>query len=104
VRRGIVDAVGVGVNEQEVWLELMPRFDLDCILLAGRYTLLEQYDSIDVMAEAQRRGVRIIAADGRDKLKGLRPMIQDIADASWVARPSLDGAVPRFRQSVCGGP
>jgi D-threo-aldose 1-dehydrogenase len=59
---GIVDAVGVGVNEQEVCLELMPRFDLDCILLAGRYTLLEQYDSIDVMAEAQRRGVRIIAA------------------------------------------
>jgi len=59
---GAVGAIGIGVNEQAVCLELMPRFDLDCIMLAGRYTLLEQRDSIDVMAEAERRAVKIIAA------------------------------------------
>ena len=59
---GLVRAIGIGVNEQEVCMEILPRFDLDCILLAGRYTLLEQQASREVMAEAQRRGVKIIAA------------------------------------------
>jgi D-threo-aldose 1-dehydrogenase len=59
---GSVGAVGIGVNEQAVCLEVMPRFDLDCIMLAGRYTLLEQYDSIAVMAQAQERAVKVIVA------------------------------------------
>lgn len=62
---GACGAIGIGVNELEVCLEIMPRFDLDCILLAGRYTLLEQNaDSGSlcggVLAEALRRGVGIL--------------------------------------------
>lgn len=59
---GAVDAIGIGVNEVEVCLELMPRFDLDCIMLAGRYTLFEQVAALDLLAEAQRRGLRVIVA------------------------------------------
>jgi D-threo-aldose 1-dehydrogenase len=59
---GVIGAIGLGVNEQSVCLEIMPRFDLDCILLAGRYTLLEQHASAEVMAEGLRRGVKVIAA------------------------------------------
>lgn len=59
---GAVGAIGIGVNEQAVCLDLMPRFDLDCIMLAGRYTLLEQHGSLDVLAEAERRAVKIIVA------------------------------------------
>jgi len=59
---GIVDAIGIGVNEQAVCLEIMPHFKLDCIMLAGRYTLLEQRESSELMSEAQRRGVKIIVA------------------------------------------
>ena len=57
---GACRAIGIGVNEQAVCLEIMPRFDLDCILLAGRYTLLEQAGSAAVLAEAARRGVGIL--------------------------------------------
>ena len=39
---GTVKAIGIGVNEWEVCIELLERCELDCILLAGRYTLLEQ--------------------------------------------------------------
>ena len=39
---GKVCAIGLGVNEWEVCVELLERCELDCILLAGRYTLLEQ--------------------------------------------------------------
>jgi D-threo-aldose 1-dehydrogenase len=59
---GLVGAIGLGVNEQEVCLEILPRFPLDCIMLAGRYTLLEQQDSRELMDEAQRRGVKILVA------------------------------------------
>jgi D-threo-aldose 1-dehydrogenase len=39
---GSVRAIGLGVNEWEVCVDLLEHCDLDCILLAGRYTLLEQ--------------------------------------------------------------
>lgn len=59
---GRVGAIGVGVNEVEVCMELMPRFDLDCIMLAGRYTLFEQASALSMLGEARRRGVRVIVA------------------------------------------
>lgn len=37
-----VSAIGVGVNEIGICLDLMGRAELDVLLLAGRYTLLEQ--------------------------------------------------------------
>lgn len=58
--QGACRAIGIGVNETAVCLELMPRFPLDCILLAGRYTLLEQSSLSTVMAEALRRDVGIL--------------------------------------------
>jgi len=60
--QGAVDAIGIGVNEIEVCMELMPRFDLDCIMLAGRYTLFEQAAALPMLDEAHRRGVKVIVA------------------------------------------
>jgi len=37
-----VGAIGLGVNECAVCVEALERVELDCLLLAGRYTLLEQ--------------------------------------------------------------
>ncbi len=39
---GVVGAIGLGVNEWEVCLRVMDEIELDCFLLAGRFTLLEQ--------------------------------------------------------------
>jgi len=60
--QGVVGAIGLGVNEVEVCLEVLSRFDLDCIMLAGRYTLFEQASALPLLDEAQRRGVRMIVA------------------------------------------
>jgi L-fuconolactonase len=38
------------------------------------------------------RRIATLVADGRGKLKGLRPMIQDIVDKNWVLRAELDRA------------
>lgn len=59
---GAVGAIGIGVNEQAVCLEVLGRFELDCVMLAGRYTLLEQENSTEIMAQALRRGVAILIA------------------------------------------
>lgn len=59
---GACRAIGLGVNEEAVCLEVMARFPLDCLLLAGRYTVLEQDGARRVLAEALRRGVAVYAA------------------------------------------
>jgi D-threo-aldose 1-dehydrogenase len=57
---GACRAIGIGVNEEAVCLEVMRDFELDCILLAGRYSLLDHGSLRGVMAEAARREVGLI--------------------------------------------
>jgi D-threo-aldose 1-dehydrogenase len=57
---GQVDAIGIGVNEVQVCLELLEETDLDVILLAGRYTLLEQKALDALFPECARRGTSIV--------------------------------------------
>ena len=42
---GVVRAIGLGVNEWQVCNRVMDEMDVDCFLLAGRFTLLEQEPS-----------------------------------------------------------
>lgn len=60
--QGVCSAIGLGVNEQDVCLQVMPEFPLDVIMLAGRYTLFEQRDSAQLMAQAAQRKVAVMAA------------------------------------------
>jgi D-threo-aldose 1-dehydrogenase len=57
---GTVRATGLGVNETEVCIELLERCELDCILLAGRYTLLEQGALDRLLPLCAQRGVSIL--------------------------------------------
>jgi len=62
-REGLIRWIGIGVNECEVCLELLARAPLDCILLAGRYTLLEQPAlTSGLLALCADRGTRLLAA------------------------------------------
>ncbi|SEJ28452.1 D-threo-aldose 1-dehydrogenase [Sphingobium sp. AP50] len=57
---GVVGAIGLGVNEIAVCEEVMARADIDLILLAGRYTLLEQAPLDRLLPLCMQKGVRII--------------------------------------------
>ncbi|MDZ7937510.1 MAG: aldo/keto reductase [Rhodoferax sp.] len=59
---GAVKAVGLGVNEWQVVMDSMQEFDLDCTMLAGRYTLLEQDCLAPFMEHCARRGNAIVVA------------------------------------------
>jgi D-threo-aldose 1-dehydrogenase len=57
---GAIKAIGLGVNEGAVILDAMAEFNLDCVLLAGRYTLLEQATLDDLLPACEQRGVSIL--------------------------------------------
>ncbi len=60
---GLIGAIGIGVNEWEVSAEVLQHANLDYILLAGRYTLLEQPAlSSGLLDLCTARGVRVLAA------------------------------------------
>lgn len=57
---GQITAFGLGVNEWEICVAAMDHADFDAILLAGRYTLLEQ-GALDVFLPAcERRDISVI--------------------------------------------
>jgi D-threo-aldose 1-dehydrogenase len=58
---GVVRAVGVGVNEIPALRDCLAEAELDCCLLANRFTLLSQPTTDEVFAECARRGVQLIA-------------------------------------------
>ena len=47
---------------------------------------------VDFQAAGAARRISALMADGHGKLKGFRPMIQDIPDPRWLSQPSLDEA------------
>lgn len=59
-RAGVVGAIGCGLNESAMCLRFARAGDFDCMLLAGRYTLLEQGALADLLPWCEQRGVSII--------------------------------------------
>jgi D-threo-aldose 1-dehydrogenase len=60
--QGIVRAIGAGMNSASALAWLAERCDLDCVLVAGRYTLLDQGAAGELFPLCQRRGVAVLAA------------------------------------------
>lgn len=60
--QGVVRAIGVGM----VWPEPLARFvreaDIDIVMIAGRTTLLDHRGETELLPEAARRGVGVVAA------------------------------------------
>jgi len=59
--QGVVRAIGAGMNTTAPLAWLIERCDLDCVLVAGRYTLLDQSAADVLFPLCQRRGVAVLA-------------------------------------------
>ena len=57
---GAISGFGMGVNEVEACLEVMDHARLDVILLAGRYTLLEQTSLARLFPRCEEAGTAIV--------------------------------------------
>jgi D-threo-aldose 1-dehydrogenase len=60
--QGVVRAVGAGMKQSEALAALIRAADVDVVMLAGRYTLLEQGAADDLLPLALERGVGIVIA------------------------------------------
>ena len=59
---GIIKAIGVGMNQCETPTRVIKETDIDMVLIAGRYSLLDQRALIELLPTALERNVDIIAA------------------------------------------
>ena len=58
--QGVVRAIGLGVNEWQVCSRVLDEMDVDCFLLAGRFTLLEQEPLAEFLPQCLQRQVSVI--------------------------------------------
>ena len=61
-RAGVIRAIGTGLNETAMTLRLAREADLDCVMLAGRYTLLEQGALDELLPLCERKGMSMLLA------------------------------------------
>ena len=99
-REGRVRAIGIGVNDCRTCLRALREADFDFLLLAGRLTLLDHEGFDEVLPEAQKRGVGVIAAAPFNSgvlAIGARP------DATFFYQPASAEILDRTRriEAVC---
>jgi D-threo-aldose 1-dehydrogenase len=58
---GVVRAIGVGMNQSELLTRFARETDVDCLLLAGRYTLLDTHALAELLPLCLERGIAVIA-------------------------------------------
>ena len=59
-RAKVVKAIGVGVNESAMCVRFADAGDIDAVLLAGRYSLLEQPALADFLPLAEQKGIGVM--------------------------------------------
>jgi len=59
--QGVVRAIGVGMNQCEMPVRFVRETDIDIVLLAGRYTLLDRSGSRELLPLCEERGVTVVA-------------------------------------------
>lgn len=59
---GHIGAFGIGINEADVASDFLHAVDLDCVMLAGRYTLLDQTAEETFLPLAKEKKVDVIIA------------------------------------------
>ncbi len=96
---GVIGAVGVGMNQAPLLEWFVRRADLDCVLVAGRYSLLDGSAASTLLPECQRRGVAVLAGGVFNSGVLARPGPGATYDYAPAPGPVLDRA--RRIAAVC---
>jgi len=59
---GVVSAIGVGMNQWRALARFVRETDVDCVLVAGRYTLLDRSAGDELLPLCEARGCAVLAA------------------------------------------
>ncbi len=99
--QGVVRAIGAGMNQSAMLAEFVRRCDIDLVLLAGRFTALEQGALDDLLPLAAERGVGVVA--GGVFNSGLLSVERPDDDARYDYAPAPREVLARARRlaAVC---
>jgi len=84
-REGVVAGIGVGVNEADMCVRFAKAGSFDTMLLAGRYSLLEQPALAEFLPLAQQQGIGV--------------MLGGVFNSGILATGAVDGAKYNYRDA-----
>ncbi|BCJ56936.1 aldo/keto reductase [Micromonospora endophytica] len=99
--QGVVGAIGAGMNQSAMLARFVQETDIDVVMCAGRYTLLEQGAADDLLPAAEGRGVGVVIAGVYNS--GLLSRDRPPADASYNYQQAPPELIERARRiaEVC---
>jgi D-threo-aldose 1-dehydrogenase len=90
---GVVGAIGVGMNQSALPARFLRETDIDVVLLAGRYTLLDQGGLAELLPEAAARGRSVVIGGVFNSGLLTAPRPGATFDYAPADRPVLDRAL-----------
>ncbi|MGW3784124.1 aldo/keto reductase [Micromonospora chokoriensis] len=99
--QGVVGAIGAGMNQSAMLARFVRETDVDVLMCAGRYTLLEQGAADDLLPAASNRGVGVVIAGVYNS--GLLSRERPPADAVYNYQQAPTELIERARRiaAVC---
>jgi D-threo-aldose 1-dehydrogenase len=94
--QGLTRAIGAGMNQSAMLAEFVRRCDVDVVMAAGRYTLLDRSALDDLLPAAEERGVGVVAAGIYNSGLLARAEVPD--EARYEYREAPRDLVARARQ------
>jgi D-threo-aldose 1-dehydrogenase len=96
---GLIRGIGVGMNQTAMLARFVREADLDCVLLAGRYTLMDRSADTELLPLCQRRNVPVIA--GGVFNSGLLAQVTPAGHYDYRPAPAPAVARARELQGIC---
>lgn len=98
--QGLVKAIGFGMNHSDVLARLVADLDVDVVLCAGRWTLLERTALDDLLPVCERRGTKVVV--GGVYNSGLLADPRPGAHYDYTEAPAEILARAQRMEAVCG--
>jgi D-threo-aldose 1-dehydrogenase len=100
--QGVVGAIGVGMNQWEMPERFVRETDIDVVMLAGRYTLLEQPSLPSFLPACVERGVSVVACGVFNSGLLSKPEVASDARYNYAEAPAELIERARSIAQVCG--
>ncbi|MFI5908410.1 aldo/keto reductase [Dactylosporangium sp. NPDC051541] len=99
--QGVIGAVGAGMNQSPMLARFVRETDVDLVMCAGRYTLLDQHAAHDLLPAARRHRVGVVIAGVYNS--GVLAADRPPDDATYDYRPASAALVRRARDiaAIC---
>ena len=94
--QGVVGAIGAGMNQSAMLTRFVREADLDVVMLAGRYTLLDRSAADDLLPACLERNVQVVAVGVFNS--GILATASPASDATYDYAPADADRLDRARR------